>query len=105
MTKYILIILLLSFSSTVFAIPLLTDLNYVLQAPPTTENPLTLYNYLNTLYQRWNVLQISNKEPNGSIDADYGQNIIYFDGSNYWISIETTIPHGTTWVGTKLGSV
>lgn len=105
MMKYIFLILFVSFSSTVFAIPLLSDLNYVLQAPPTTENNLTLYTYLNTLYQRWNVLQISIKEPNANIDADYGQNIIYFDGTNYWLAVQTTSPHGENWVGIKLGSM
>lgn len=105
MRNLFLCMLFLSLSTTVFSFPLLTSLNYVLQAPPKDESPLALYSYLNMLYQRWNVLQLSTQEPNGNIDSDYGQQIIYNDGTDFWLAIETTSPHGTTWKGIKLGSV
>lgn len=98
-------IFLISISVTVFAVPVLTDLNYILQAPPKTEDSNSLYYYLNTLYQRWNTLQVTTQEPNANIEANYGNIIVYYDGSNYWLSVQTTTPSGTVWKGVKLGAV
>lgn len=92
-------------SFPVWSAPILQDLNYILPSPPKTEDPNSLYQWIYQIYQRWNVLQSTTQEPNVNIDADVGQNIIYFDGTNYWLAIETTSPHGTTWKGVKLGNV
>ncbi len=101
----LLLILLISFSATVFAIPVLQDLNYIMPAPPKTEDAKALYNYLNMLFQRWNILQLAVQEPNGNIDADIGQQIIYNNNGTYYLAVETATPHGTTWVGVALGAI
>lgn len=89
----------------VIAAPLLTSIDYVMPAPPITENALALYQYLNEIYSHWNTMQITTQEPNGNFTDNYGQFICYFDGTNYWIAMETTAPSGTTWVGVKMGTV
>lgn len=105
--KKILLILLFVFlfSTTVFAIPVLQDLNYILSTPPKTEDTKSLYNYLNTLYNRWNILQIATTEPNGNIDADVGQQIIYNNSGTYYLAVQTISPHGTVWKGIVLGAI
>lgn len=105
MINIILTVLLLTFSTTVFAVPLLSSINYALPSPPKDENVLSLYQYLNTLYNRWNTLQVTTQEPNGNVDANYGNIIIYYDGTDYWLSIQTAKPDGTVWKGIKLGAV
>lgn len=105
MIKYVLIIFLVFFSLRAVAAPLLTSITYVLPAPPKTENALALYSYLNQIYQHWNTMQVTTQEPNGNFTDNYGQFISYFDGTNYWIAMETAAPSGSTWVGVKMGSV
>lgn len=101
------IIFLMCFSLSVCyaASPALQALNYILIAPPKTEDSKSLYQYLNTLYSRWNTLQVTTQEPNGNVDSSYGNIIIYYDGSNYWLAVQTLKPSGTTWKGIKLGAV
>lgn len=101
----LIIIFFVSMSVGVFAAPALQDLDYILQSPPKTLDPLSLYQYLNVIYSRWNTLQVSTQEPNANISANYGNIIIYYDGSNYWLAVQTTAPSGTTWSGVKLGVV
>lgn len=106
MKKVIITLILLSiFSIGVLAAPLMNSLNYVLQAPPKSEDVRSLYNYLNTLYSRWNQIQVTTQEPNGNVSEPYGSLILYFDGSNYFLAVETKSPNGSIWNGIKLGSI
>ena len=105
MIKYILIIFFVFIGIKAIAAPALQDLDYILQSPPKTEDAKALYDYLNTIYSRWNTMQVSTQEPNGNIGASYGNLIIYYDGSDYWLAIQTKAPSGTVWKGVKLGSV
>ena len=80
--------------------------DYVLPAPPKTSDPVSLYQYFNTIYGLWGTIQVTNTAPNGGVvDASYGNIAIYYDGTNYWLCIQTAQPRGANWVGTKLGSV
>lgn len=105
MKKVLLIIFFASFSTVVLAVPVMQSLNYTLQSPPKTENTLALYQYLSVLYNRWNVFQVTNQEPNTNITGSYGQGIVYNDGTHFWLAVETARPEGSTWAGIQLGSV
>ena len=106
MIKWILIIFIVLFSVRAIAsAPAIGSLDYILLSPPKTDDATNLYQYLNTLYNRWNQLQVTTQEPNVNLNANYGNIVVYYDGTNYWLAVETTAPNGTTWVGTKLGSV
>ena len=91
----------------IYAAPILQDLNYIIQAPPKTEDPNSLYQWIYQIYQRWMQCQITTQEPNGNIDAGVGSLIVYHNTSTaqYYLAVETTSPQGTTWVGILLGSV
>lgn len=105
MIKYILIILFISISVKVLAAPLLTSVDYVMPAPPISTSTLSLYQYLYNIYQHWNTMQITTQEPNGNFVENYGAFLVYYDGTHYWIAMETTAPSGSTWVGVEMGAV
>ncbi len=84
------------------ASPVMSAINYVLPAPPKTEDARSLYNYLNTLYGRFNQLQVTTQDPNGNIVENYGSTILYVNGSTYILEVQTTSPNGSTWVGINL---
>lgn len=105
MIKYLFIIFFVFISVKVIAAPLLTSIDYVMPAPPKTEDVKSLYMYLNIIYGNWNKLQVTTQEPNVNFNASYGNIIIYYNGTNYYLCVETTAPSGTTWKGVVLGSV
>lgn len=105
MKKYLFLFVFIGIATVALAIPALQDLNYVLQAPPKTNNELSLYQYLNTLYSRWNTLQITTQEPNGNVEANVGNIIVYKNGSIYSLAVEINSPSGTNWTGTTLGGI
>lgn len=101
----LLLIFFISFSTSVFALQSFQDFNYIMPSPPKTEDRKALYNYLNILFNRWNILQLTTTEPNGNLDADIGQLIIYNNAGTYSLAVETTSPHGTVWKGIALGAI
>lgn len=105
MIKYFIIIFLVTLTIKTIASPVLTDFNYVIPAPPKESDDKSLYLYLNNLYNRWNTLQVTTTSPNGNITSNFGNIIIYYDATDYWLAVETTKPKGTTWKGIKLGVV
>ena len=105
MRNFLFIILFLIIAIKGWGAPVLQDLNYILNAPPKTEDEKSLYQYLNTLYGRWNTIQITIQEPNGNITANYGNIIVYKNGSTFSLAVETTSPSGKTWKGIALGAV
>lgn len=106
MFKYILIIFLVLISVRAIASQsVLSGFDYTLPAPPKSEDTRSLYSYLYTIYQQWMTAQVTTTSPNGNIDSAYGNVAIYFDGTSYWLIVQTTAPMGTTWVGTKMGTI
>jgi hypothetical protein len=105
MKIWMLTICILSFSMTIYAFPVLQALNYILPAPPKTDDAKTTYYYLNTLYSRWNTLQITTQEPNGNVTGNYGQLIIYNNSGTYFLAVETKTPNGAVWKGITLGAI
>jgi hypothetical protein len=75
-----------------------SPLNYTITAPPKTEDQQSMYQYMNSLYQRWNVMQVTTTDPNGSVSSDYGALVVYNNGSNYSLRMQTATPNGTAWV-------
>lgn len=106
MIKYIFIIFFIFISVKAIAFQSISNgFDYTLQAPPKTSDMKSLYPYLYTLYTQWMTGQVTKTSPNGNIDSAYGSIAIYYDGTNYWLMVETTSPSGNSWVGTKLGVI
>lgn len=106
MIRYLLIIFFIFLSVKAIAYTsIATGFDYVMPAPPKSSDTQSLYSYLYQIYSNWGTIQVTNTEPNGNINVSYGNICIYFDGTNYWLAIQTSAPSGSTWVGTKLGSV
>ena len=102
MIKYILIIFLVFLTMNAIAS---SSLNYTIQAPPKSIEDKSLYYYLNTLYSRWNTLQVTEQQPNVNIEGNYGNIIVYKNGATFYLAVETTSPSGTTWQGIALGAI
>lgn len=106
MIKYIFITIFLLFTLNAIAqMSITSGFDYVLQAPPKTSDSRSLYAYLYQMYVNWNTLQVTKTFPVGNVDSSHGNVAVYFDGTNYWIMVQTTSPNGTAWVGTKLGVI
>ena len=70
-----------------------------------SQTVLGTYQYMYQIYSNWNKIQVTIQEPNGNFQGNYGQLIIYKNGSTFYLATETTSPQGTTWVGVQLGAV
>jgi hypothetical protein len=105
MIKYLLLIFFMILSVNVMAVPIFSSINYQLQAPPTTNNPTAMYDFMYQIYQRWMDIQVTTQEPNGNITQNRGSVLIYNNNGTYYLAVETSDPSGSTWVGVKLGAV
>lgn len=105
MNKFLLTIMILSICVTVYAFPVMKSLNYTIPSPPKKDDSKFLYDYLNILYQRFNILQVTNKEPNGNINSDIGQIILYNNSGTYYLAVQTISPNGSVWKGIALGAI
>lgn len=71
--------------------------NWAPVPPPIKDDPTAIYDFLNFLYNHFNILQIITTNPNGSTQGHAGEGIIYNNSGTYKVCYETTQPNGKIW--------
>lgn len=77
---------------------------YVTPEPPKIADNST-YNYVRALRNNLNKPQVVTKNPNGNINGEYGQLMIYNNSGTFYLMVNISSPTGTTWRGILLGVI
>jgi len=80
------------------------SMGYVTPEPPKIEDKST-YEYLRTLRNRLNRLDVTTVNPSGSRLGNYGDMILYKDGSTFSLMINVSSPNGNSWKGINLTDI
>jgi len=70
--------------------------NWEIFTPPPVTNH-NLYNYLYFIYSHFNQAQIVTIDPDGSLEGQAGDYVLYNNSGTWQICFETDQPNGTTW--------
>lgn len=71
--------------------------NWTMPAPPTVNDKQNIYDFLNFLYNHFNITQVIKTNPNGSTTGHIGEFIVYNNSGTYKFCIQIDQPTGTTW--------
>lgn len=71
--------------------------NWALQTPPKDASPLSLYDYMYSLYSHFNQLAVTTNDPNGTRIEQIGSMILYNNSGTFKFCVETNNPSGTVW--------
>lgn len=77
---------------------------YVTPEPPKIVDKST-YEYVRTLRNHLNRLPVVITNPSGVRIGDYGDMILYKNGSTFNFMVNVSSPNGTTWKGVVLGAI
>lgn len=77
---------------------------YKTKQPPKMDDKTT-EQYLKTLYNKINILEVVTTNPNGNYKGRYGQTVMLFTGGNYYLETCISTPNGTSWRGIQITAV
>jgi len=77
---------------------------YVTPEPPKIADKST-YEYVRTLRNHLNRPDVTTTNPSGVRLGDYGDMLIYKNGTTFNLMINVSSPNGKTWLGVNLGII
>ena len=72
------------------------------QPPILKDEPLAEQQYFTEIYNNFNLLEVTETNPDGNRNGKYGQIILLKSGGNYYVEICVSSPNGTVWRGVVL---
>ena len=84
----------------IILIPLVVWAGNIAQ-PPVIQDKVTK-EYLKTIADNWNKLEVVTSNPDGSRSGRLGEMILLNSSGTYYLEICTSSPDGTVWKGTQL---
>ena len=89
----------------IFLLPLVFLLmGFSVPEPPKIADRPT-YEYLRTIRNNLNKPQVVTTNPSGVRLGEYGEMIIYKNGTSFYLMVNTSSPNGTSWLGILLGVI
>jgi hypothetical protein len=74
-----------------------------ISAPPVLNQiPVAEQQYLQTLYDQWNLLECVTDNPDGTRTGKHGEIIELETGGKYYLEICVSSPSGTVWMGVEM---
>ena len=80
------------------------SLGFVPPEPPKIVDKST-YEYVRMLRNNLNKPQVSTSNPSSVRLGDYGELLIYKNGSDFYLMVNVSSPNGTTWKGVQIQDV
>ena len=72
--------------------------------PPSPRIDKSVREYLKTIADNFNNLEIVTTSPNGARTGDYGDMVLLVTGGNYYVEVCVSSPSGTVWKGIVLSA-
>lgn len=79
----------------------LVSMGFITPEPPKIEDKPT-YEYMRTVRNHLNRLDVVSTNPNGSRIGDYGDMVLFKSGANFYIEVCVSSPNGTSWKGIQI---